>query len=85
MDSSSAADAAAADRHHAFEFWEVFILVNGTYNPTMRPTFGTRLPTETKKLARPGLGHLIGKPTESFWNFRANGAIYVGLKYDAHG
>ncbi|KAI1790428.1 hypothetical protein LXA43DRAFT_1016129, partial [Ganoderma leucocontextum] len=44
--------AAAADRHHALEFWEVFVLVNGMYNPTMRATLGTRLPTETKKLAR---------------------------------
>ena len=55
MDPSSAADLAAVDRHHAFEFWEVSPLVNGTYNPTMRATLGSRLPSftpaETAKLA----------------------------------
>ncbi|KAI1784716.1 glycoside hydrolase [Ganoderma leucocontextum] len=128
MDPTSAADRAAVERHHAFEFWEVSPLVNGTYNPTMRATLGKHLPSftpaETKKLAgsydfvafdaytsgwtaalnqtakrackseesefwpecvenadTDRAGYLIGKPTESVWNFRANDTIYVGLKY----
>ena len=128
MDPTSAADLAAVDRHHAFEFWEVSPLVNGTYNPTMRATLGWRLPSftpsETAKLAgsydfvafdaytstwiaalnasdaaactgeqsdfwpecvedseTDHAGYLIGKPTESDWNFRANDTIYAGLKY----
>ena len=128
MDPTSAADRAAVERHHAFEFWEVAPLVNGTYNPTMRAALGKRLPSftaaETKKLAgsydfvafdaytsgwiaalnatakkactseksafwpscventdTDRAGYLIGKPTQSVWNFRANDTIYVGLKY----
>ncbi|TBU37757.1 glycoside hydrolase [Dichomitus squalens] len=128
MDPTSAADVAAVDRHHAFEFWEVSPLVNGTYNPTMRTALGSLLPSftaeETKKVAgsydfvafdaytstwiaalnasdaaactgeqsdfwpecvedseTDHAGYLIGKPTESDWNFRANDTIYVGLRY----
>ena len=128
VDPTSAADRAAVERHHAFEFWEVSPLVNGTYNPTMRATLGRRLPSftpaETQKLAgsydfvafdaytsgwvaalnasalractsdesefwpecventdTDHAGYLIGKPTQSSWNFRANDTIYVGLKY----
>ncbi len=130
MDPTSAADRAAVERHHAFEFWEVSPLVHGTYNPTMRAALGRRLPAftaaETRKLAgsydfvafdaytsgwiaalnatarractsagaasefwpecventdTDRAGYLIGKPTQSDWNFRANDTIYVGLKY----
>ncbi|KDN52340.1 glycoside hydrolase family 1 protein [Tilletiaria anomala UBC 951] len=129
MDPRSEADRLALDQHHAFEFWEVPPLVNGSYGEIFANYLGDALPKftaeESKKLAGsydfvafdaytsiwvgaldsqdehdckrnqmsnfyPSCvnasnynndGYLIGVPTESNWNFRANDTIFTGLKY----